>query len=153
MGLFAQTYETTTLVVTTDTGSSAAWFGLGLYFFVLLALMVVMIIAMWKIFTKAGEKGWKSIIPFYNTWVLLEISGKPGWWLFLMFIPFVNIVIVVLLSLALAKSFGKSEVFGIFGLWIFSAIGYLILGFGGAKYQGPEGVDQGGSQAPTPAAN
>jgi hypothetical protein len=52
-------------------------------------------------------------------------------------IPIVNIVVGVLIALELAKVFGKSVVFAIFGLIIFSLIGYLILAFGDAKYVGP----------------
>jgi hypothetical protein len=99
--------------------------------------MVIFIAAMWKIYTKAGRPGWAAIIPFYNIWVLLEIIGRPGWWILLFFIPFVNIIIALLVSIDLAKSFGKSAAFGIILLFFFNAIGYLILGFGDAEYKGP----------------
>ena len=62
----------------------------------------------WKVFTKAGQPGWAILIPFYNTYVLLKIVGRPGWWLVLMFIPLVNIVIAIIVAIDLAKSFGKS---------------------------------------------
>lgn len=99
--------------------------------------IVILIAAMWKIYAKAGKPGWASLIPFYNVWVLLEIVGRPGWWILLFFIPFVNIIVAILVSIDLAKSFGKSAVFGIVLLFIFNVIGYLMLGFGDAKYQGP----------------
>jgi hypothetical protein len=91
---------------------------------------------MWKVFEKAGEKGWKVLIPLYNTWVLLEIAGKPGWWIIWFLIPIVNFVVLIIVSLELAKRFKKSAVFAIFGLVIFPYIGYLMLGFGDAKYDG-----------------
>lgn len=100
------------------------------------AAIIVAIVALWKMYSKAGKPGWAAIVPFYNTWVLAEIGGKPGWWMFLMFIPFVNIVVAILIALGIARNFGKSEAFGIFGLWLFSIIGYLILGFGSATYEG-----------------
>lgn len=49
-----------------------------------------MIIAMWRIFTKAGQPGWAAIIPFYNIYVLMKVVGRPGWWLILFLIPLVN---------------------------------------------------------------
>ena len=102
-----------------------------------LAFAVFIIAAMWRIFTKAGKPGWAAIIPIYNLYVLLKITGRPGWWLVLFIIPFVNFIMSIILALDVAKSFGKSGVFGIFGLWIFSFVGYPILGFGSATYQGP----------------
>ena len=49
---------------------------------------VFMIASVWKVFAKAGEPGWASIIPIYNTYVVLKIAGKPWWWLILMLILF-----------------------------------------------------------------
>lgn len=99
-----------------------------------LLIVVLAIVAMWKVFVKAGEAGWKSIIPIYNGWVYFEISGKPGWWVFVALIPIVGLILHILAALELAKRFGKSAVFAIFGLVIFSVIGFLMLGFGDAKY-------------------
>jgi hypothetical protein len=94
------------------------------------------IVAMWKIFTKAGQPGWACLIPFYNIYVLCKIVGRPGWWLILMLIPFVNVIIGIILCIDLAKSFGKGVGFGL-GLIFLSFIFYPILGFGSAQYQGP----------------
>lgn len=100
-----------------------------------LAAIVLIVVALWKIFSKAGQPGWASIIPFYNTYVLLLIAGKPGWWLILMFIPFVNIIIDILMSVGLAQSFGKGTGFAI-GLIFLPFIFLPILAFGDAQYQG-----------------
>ncbi len=64
----------------------------------------------------------------------------------LMFIPFVNFVIWIILALDLAKSFGQSTAFGI-GLIFLSVIFIMILGFGGARYVGPAAAP-GGMAAP-----
>jgi hypothetical protein len=104
-----------------------------------LVLLVAYVIAGWKIFQKAKKPGWAAIIPVYNIYVLLQVAGLPGWWVILFFIPFINIVISLLFAIALAKSFGKSEVYGIVALWLFSFIGMLMLGFSNAKYIGPGG--------------
>lgn len=111
----------------------------GVMIIIELALFAVMIIAYWKIFTKAGEEGWKCIIPIYNIIILLKIIGKPWWWLLLMFIPFVNLIIMIMISNELSKSFGHGIGFTL-GLIFLSFIFYLILGFGSSKYVGPGGV-------------
>ena len=105
---------------------------------VMLAIALVMIIAYWKIFEKAGKPGWAILIPIYNLIVLLEIVGKPLWWIFLFLIPFVNIIFGIWVINLLSKSFGKNEGFTI-GLLLLPFIFYPILGFGKAEYAGPTG--------------
>lgn len=95
------------------------------------------IIAMWKVFSKAGKPGWAAIIPFYNIYTMLKVAGRPGWWLVLFLIPLVNIVISFIVFVDIAKSFGKGAAFGIVLLGFLSVIGYSILGFGSATYRGP----------------
>ena len=105
---------------------------------VYLVVIVVMIASNWKIHEKAGKPGWTAIVPIYNTVVLLELTGKPIWWIALLLIPFVNIIaspiISVLIYLELAKKFGLSPVFGI-GMSFLPLIFLPILAFGPAKYQ------------------
>ncbi len=104
----------------------------------LLLLFVVIIAANWKIYEKAGQPGWASIIPIYNIYVLLKIVGKPTWWLILMLIPVVNIVFAIWTINMLSKSFGKDEGFTI-GLLLLGIVFYPLLGFGDAQYKGPYG--------------
>ncbi len=101
-----------------------------------LVVGVIQIIAMWKIFEKAGQPGWAALIPIYNTYVMLEIVGREWWWLLLLLVPLLNFVVVVVVLFDLAKSFGKDTAFG-FGLLFLSPIFMPILGFGDAKYVGP----------------
>jgi hypothetical protein len=96
---------------------------------------LLMIISMWKVYTKAGKPGWAVIIPIYNVIVLLEIVGKPLWWFFLMLIPLVNVIIAIIVTVELAKKFGQGGGFAV-GLILLPIIFYPILAFGGAKYQG-----------------
>ncbi|MEG2219710.1 MAG: DUF5684 domain-containing protein [Muribaculaceae bacterium] len=96
-------------------------------------IILFMIICAWIIYEKAGKPGWASIIPFYNCVVMLKIVGKPTWWLILLFIPVVNAVISIIISLRLATSFGKGTGFAI-GLIFLPFIFYPILAFGNAKY-------------------
>ena len=107
---------------------------------ILLAWIILLIISIWRIFTKAGKPGWASIIPIYNIIVFLDIIGRPAWWIILMLIPVVNLVIAIVVSLDLAKSFGKGAGFGV-GLFIMWFLGipifHYILGLGSATYVGP----------------
>ena len=96
-------------------------------------LCVVLIIAMWKMFEKAGEAGWKSIIPFLNTYILFKITWGNGLLFLLMLIPFVNIVVAIITYYKLAKAFGHGIGFTI-GLFLIPWIFFLILGFGSDEY-------------------
>jgi hypothetical protein len=101
-----------------------------------LLVALLLIVAMWKVFTKAGQPGWASIIPIYNIYIWCKIVGRPWWWILLMLIPFVNFIVAIILCIDLAKSFGKGVGFGI-GLALLGIIFFPILGFGSAQYQGP----------------
>lgn len=103
-------YDTTMYGTTSQTDISAI---LGTYAILVLVIAVIMIVANWKIYTKAGKPGWASIVPFYNMYVMYEIAGMNGWMFLLTFIPIVNIVIQIMLYLNLAKKFGKSTGFAI----------------------------------------
>ena len=97
---------------------------------------LIVILAFWRIFTKAGEAGWKSIIPIWNTLVLLKIVGRPWWWIILLFIPIVNIVVWIIVALNLSKSYGRGTGFGV-GLIILPFIFGLILGYGERRLPRP----------------
>lgn len=107
--------------------------------FVYLVFIIVYIAGLWKIFVKAGKPGWAAIVPIYNIIVLLEIVGKPVWWIILYLIPVVNVIFGVWTVNLLSKSFGKSEGFTI-GLLFLGIIFYPMLGFGDAEYEGPAGA-------------
>lgn len=111
------------------------------YLITFLVIYVLSVIAMWKIFTKAGKPGWASLIPIYNIVVMYQIVGLNPWLLLLYLIPFVNwiaaLVLSIMLNIKLAKVFGKSTGFAI-GLIFLNPIFLLILGFGDAKYVGCE---------------
>jgi len=99
-------------------------------------ILVLVLASIWRIFTKAGEAGWKSLIPIYNMYIMLRIAGRPGWWLLLFFIPFVNFVIAILVAIDLAKAFGKGVGFAI-GMVFLGFIFYPLLAFGDATYTRP----------------
>ena len=102
-----------------------------------IVVYVLLVVAMWKIFTKAGEAGWKSIIPFLNTYVLFKIAWGNGWLFLLLLIPVVDIVIYFIMNWKLVKAYGYGV--GMFLVSIFFPnIGTLILGFGSHSYIGPQ---------------
>ncbi len=106
---------------------------------VAIAYVVIEIAGMWKVFVKAGQAGWKVLIPFYDIYIFLKIIGRPGWWLilwFLFWIPFVALIVAIIISIDLSKSFNKGSGFAV-GLIFLSFIFVPILGFGQARYAGP----------------
>lgn len=108
-----------------------------------LAILALYIYSLWRIFEKAGEEGWKALIPFYNSWTLFEISGKPGVWSLALIgamIPFVNLlagpaylVLRILALIELAKKFRAGDGFAV-GLILLSAVFFPILAFGDYQY-------------------
>lgn len=131
-----ETYQTTTSM----SAAEAAVFGSVFLVFgsIMLILVIVMIVAMWKIFAKAGEPGWKAIVPIYNSWVFLKLGNQAGWWALVALIPLVNIVAVVFLAIAaynIGLKLGKQ------GWWVIlyilvPFIWALILAFDSSKWQG-----------------
>ena len=103
-------------------------------------LCIFLIVCIWKIFTKAGEAGWKSIVPFYNNWTMLKLFWKsePVVPFILLFVPFANLVVLIMLYVKMARSFGKSGGFAV-GLILLSFIFMPILAFGSDEYIGPDG--------------
>ena len=129
-------YSTSTY---TTTSSDVGVVAIVIWLFVVLivlAVSILMIIAMWRIFTKAGKPGWTSLVPIYNMVVMMQIVGRPEWQVVLMFLPFAHIYISIVLPLDLAKSFGKTTGFGVLMIF-FPAIMNPILAFGSSRYVGP----------------
>ncbi|HML68237.1 MAG TPA: DUF5684 domain-containing protein [Clostridia bacterium] len=100
-----------------------------------IVLGIIGIVAMWKIFEKAGEPGWAAIIPFYNLYVLFKITWGSGWKFLLLLIPIANIVILIITMVKLAKAFGKGGGFAA-GMIFLSIIFYCILAFDQSQYLG-----------------
>lgn len=130
-----------------------------------LVIAILKLIGTWKMLTKAGESGWKSLIPFYNQWTLCKVAGiSPYWVLEIIVVSMINtvlngilgsnvisgilILIVyantiyfwVILSISLAKSFGKDTGFGVATVF-FSFITYPMMGMGSATYAGPTPIN------------
>jgi len=126
------------LAQTTDVETTAPAQVSPVFWICYFVVIILLIAAMWKVFSKAGQPGWAAIIPIYNIYVMCKVAGRPGWWLLLMLIPFVNFIIAIILNLDIAKNFGKGAGFGI-GMAFLPFIFWPILGFGSAQYQGGPG--------------
>jgi len=110
------------------------------YLLVVFPILIILLVASWKIFTKAGQPGWAILIPIYNIYVYTKVLSRPKWWILLYFfgiVPFVGSFAVLFVSIIdsfrLAKLFGKAPVFGV-GLLMLPFIFYAILAFGSAEY-------------------
>jgi len=128
------------LLAQNDGGDAAAGIG-GLFcvcFFwlIALALTIVAIVGLWKIFEKAGKPGWAAIVPIYNAYVLTEIAGKDILWFVLLLVPCVQWVALIVIWIDVAKAFGKDPMYGV-GLALLGPIFIPMLGFSDAKYLGP----------------
>lgn len=106
-------------------------------FLLSLLIAVFILVAMWRVFAKAGQPGWGCLIPFYNVYLMLKIAGKPGWWLIFFFIPIVNIVVQIVMTIGIAKNFGRGGWFAA-GLIFLPIIFFPILAFGESVYTAPE---------------
>jgi hypothetical protein len=115
---------------------SSVLFSFVLYGLFGLAIFIFLIAAQWIIFVKAGQPGWASIVPFYSTYVLNQIIGRPVWWLLLYFVPPLSPFVALLSFFELGRAFRKSDGFNI-GLALLTFIFIPILAFDDSRYHGP----------------
>lgn len=112
-----------------------------LFYFV---IAIVCIVSVWRLFTKAGKPGWAAIVPVYNQIVMLQVAGRPVWWvLLMMFVPIFQVWVAIVAAIDFAKSYGKSTGFGVL-VALLPFVGLPILAFSkDANYVGPvaEGLD------------
>ena len=110
----------------------------GIFYVLYLALLIGIIVALWKVYKKAGYPGWASLVPFYNNYVLFEIVyGKGNGWKFLLsLIPIYNIYLMFKLYIDWAKAYGKSTGYGLLLLFFYPFV-IFAMAFGNATYMGP----------------
>lgn len=110
----------------------------GIIFLLLyLGIVVLMFASLWRLFVKAGRKGWEGIVPIYNMVVMCRLVGKPEWWVALMFIPYAGIVWSIWVMNLFIKKFGKTEGYTI-GCIFLPFIFLPLLAFGDAEFEGAE---------------
>jgi signal peptidase I len=80
------------------------------YMILSILFFVFFVVAMYRIFEKAGHKGWEMLIPFYNFWIWLKIIKKPWWWYIFILVPFINIFVILLMIVEILKCFNKNGI-------------------------------------------
>lgn len=123
-------------------GLMGAFAGFAIFMMVFSIIVgVLTIIANWRLFTKAGEKGWKSIIPIYNVITLFKIAGISPWLILVYLAAIIPIIgwfavlgLTIYAMYNLAKAFGKDGAFTV-GLVLLNTIFIMILAFGSSEYQ------------------
>lgn len=103
------------------------------------ASVLLLLAAQFMLFHKAGEKGWKSLIPFYGSYLFVKLIDGKGIKFLLLLIPLVSTVYSIILSIRLAKSFGKGVGFGI-GIFFLPIIFIPVLAFASYEYIGARGI-------------
>jgi len=96
---------------------------------VIFLIISMYLLGKWRVFEKAGLKGWTSFVPIYNEYQKTVIGKKEGWWVIMLFLPFVNLIFSILITNGVSKAFGKSGGFTL-GLLCLPFMFYPMLGFG-----------------------
>lgn len=102
-----------------------------------LAWYVLVAVALWKVFSKAGYPGILAIIPIVNVFILVKIAGYSAWLGLLYLIPIVGWIFGIVVAIRIGRGFGKGGAWSFFLLWLIAFVGYFILGFGKATYSKP----------------
>jgi len=104
---------------------------------IVVVFIVLSIAGLWKIFEKAGEKGWMAIVPVYNCYLWLKILKKPWWWIFIFLIPGVGFMMTMVMSGLTSAAFQKKKAVDMLlaGLLFFIYLPYF--GFGKQAFQLP----------------
>ncbi|MDO5753938.1 DUF5684 domain-containing protein [Arthrobacter sp.] len=124
-----------------DGASTAASMGLvlmimGIYFMIFVVFWLANGFAWAGLFHKAGHPKWAAFVPFYNSWVMVKIAGRPESSFWLQFIPYAGIYWMIVTLNDLAKSFGKDVAYTV-GLIFVPVVFAAILSYGDARYLGP----------------
>jgi signal peptidase I len=104
---------------------------------ILLIIIAATIAGLWKIFEKAGEKGWKALIPIYNYYIWLKIVKRPWWWLFILLIPGVGFMMLMVVSALTGLAFQKKKIWEMLVSGIFFFVYLPYFGFSKNKFQLP----------------
>ena len=78
------------------------------WFVVILVIQIIHGLGTWKLYTKAGRQPWEAFVPIYNGIILMKIINRPWWWILLMFLPIINLIMLPVVWVETARSFGKN---------------------------------------------
>ena len=98
---------------------------------------VLVAVALWKVFDKAGYPGILAIIPIVNVFILVKVAGYSAWLGLLYLIPIIGWIFSIVVAVRVGRGFGKGGAWSFFLLWLIAFVGYFILGFGRATYTKP----------------
>jgi hypothetical protein len=98
----------------------------------ILAVVVLMIAATWRVYERAGEPGWAVLVPIFNIYILCKVARMSPWWMLAVIIPIVNIIFAFATSFGVAKRFGKGAGYGL-GLALLPFIFWPLLAWGDAQ--------------------
>ena len=87
----------------------------------ILGLQAVHFLGTYRLYIKAGRKGWEALVPIYNAVVLMQIIRRPKWWVILLFIPIINLMMFPAVWVETLRSFGRTK-------WVDTLLVILTLG-------------------------
>lgn len=127
-------YETTV----SDPGVNAAIIAglVGFFLFFALLTYVITSFLLGKIFQKAGEPQWAAWVPIYNNWKLLQLGDQQGFWAVLALIPFVNIISMIFIYIAMyhiGRKLGKEGWFVLLAIF-FPIVWMIWLAFDSSRW-------------------
>jgi hypothetical protein len=109
---------------------------------------------MGRIFQKAGIPAWKAWVPVYNSWTMLELGKQPGWWAIVSFIPWVGLISIIFIFIAMYNiglGFGKKGAFVLWGIFL-PIVWYVWLAFDNSTWQSNDSSSVIESTQPTQTA-
>ncbi len=113
------------------------YFGGGVGAVLALTYYVLLAVAMWRVFSKAGYLGILAFIPIVNWFIQVKIAGFSAWWGLLALIPIVNVVFTIIVAVRIGRGFGHGAFFSFLLLWLIAPVGYFIIGLSSDRYTRP----------------
>jgi hypothetical protein len=95
----------------------------------------LLVIGLWPTLVKAGLPGWGALIPLYNLYLICKLAGVSGFYVLLLFVPLIDLFVVIWLAFRVSSAFGHGFLMAFFGLFLFSPIGFWVIGYGGSTYR------------------
>ncbi|MFW5856359.1 MAG: DUF5684 domain-containing protein [Planctomycetota bacterium] len=95
---------------------------------IVVGLILLTVIFLAKAFAIMGEPWWGAFVPIYNTYLMIRIAGRPGYWLLLLILPCIGIIVGIIISLDFVKPYGKGPLAGLLLLFFpFFVLPYIVL--------------------------
>jgi hypothetical protein len=102
-----------------------------------LLLYVLISLPLAEIFAKAGLERWKAWVPYYSTYLWLQLGGQNGWWTLASLVPGGSYVGAVFLFIGMYRqgiAYGKESAFIVLGIFL-PVVWLFILAYGRAPYE------------------